>query len=283
VILDDILAHKADEVERRKARLPLAEVRARAEAAEAPRDFRSALAHRDVAIIAEVKRASPAKGALRLDLDPAVLADGYAGAGAAAVSVLTDERFFRGSDADLRAVRAAIPLPVLRKDFVLEPYQLFEARALGADAVLLIVRALSQDRLKALADLAITLGMASLVEVHDGQELERAIAVGTSLIGINNRDLTRMTVDLATSERLLSHMPADVIAVSESGIRTAADVRRLGALGASAVLVGEALVTSPDPPALLAELVAAGRSPSGELEPTSPRPGDPLRSSAAGG
>jgi indole-3-glycerol phosphate synthase len=283
VILDDILAHKTDEVERRKARLPLTEVRARAEVTEAPRDFRSALAQRDVAVIAEVKRASPAKGALSLDLDPALLAVSYADAGAAAVSVLTDERFFNGSDADLRAVQAAIQLPVLRKDFVLEPYQLFEARVLGADAVLLIVRALSQDRLKALVDLAMALGLAALVEVHDDEELERAVDVGATLIGINNRDLTRMTVDLATSERLLSRVPADVVAVSESGIRTADDVQRLGSLGASAVLVGEALVTAPDPPARLAELVAAGRRLSHQVDLTARRLGDPLHSSAGGG
>lgn len=283
MILDDILAHKTDEVERRKARLPLTEVRARAEVTEAPRDFRSALAQRDVAVIAEVKRASPAKGALSLDLDPALLAVSYADAGAAAVSVLTDERFFNGSDADLRAVQAAIQLPVLRKDFVLEPYQLFEARVLGADAVLLIVRALSQDRLKALVDLAMALGLAALVEVHDDEELERAVDVGATLIGINNRDLTRMTVDLATSERLLSRVPADVVAVSESGIRTADDVQRLGSLGASAVLVGEALVTAPDPPARLAELVAAGRRLSHQVDLTARRLGDPLHSSAGGG
>jgi indole-3-glycerol phosphate synthase len=280
-----IAAHKRAEVARRQAARPLTVVRAAAEAAPPPRDFAAALAgaagellqpagppqkaseasHSGCAsarraplrLIAEVKRVSPAKGALNPDLSPAQMARVYAAAGAHALSVLTDEAFFHGSDADLQAARAAVALPVLRKDFVLEAYQVYEARALGADAVLLIAALLDGAALADLHALATALGLAALVEVHDPDEVERALAAGATLVGINNRDLRTFEVDLATTERVRPLLPAGVTVVSESGIATPADVRRVLAAGAHAILVGEALVTAPDPAARVRELLGA--------------------------
>ena len=260
MILDDIVAHKGVELAERAAREPLDSVAARAAAAPAARDFRAALAGTELAVIAEIKRISPASGALRPGLDAAETAARYAEAGAAAISVLTDEHFFGGSDRDLAAVRRAVRTPVLRKDFVIDPYQVHEARALGADAVLLIVRALGRSRLAELVALVESLGMAALVEVHTVGELTVAADLGASLIGINNRDLTRMTVDLDTTARLRPLVPPGVTVVAESGIRTAEDAHRLRALGVDAILVGEALVTAEDPAERLRELVAAGRA-----------------------
>ncbi|HEX9884889.1 MAG TPA: indole-3-glycerol phosphate synthase TrpC [Longimicrobiales bacterium] len=221
-----------------------------AEAREAPepRDFRGALRlGSSVALIAEVKRRSPGAGDIRPDLDPAGLAADYAGSGAAALSVLTDARYFGGSLDDLRRVRAAVDIPLLRKDFTLVPDQVAEARAAGADAVLLIVRILEGDRLRELAQVAAELGLAALVEVHDATDLERAVAAGAELIGINNRDLTRFVTDLGTTRSLLAGVPEDVVVVSESGIRDTGDVDTVGGWGVDAVLVGEALLRAPDP------------------------------------
>lgn len=206
-------------------------------------------------LIAEIKRASPSRGWLRPDLDPAALAQAYAQSGAAAISVLTEPAFFRGSLADLASVRGAVELPVLCKDFILDPYQVYEARAWGADAILLIVAALGLPELKALLELARGLGMSALVEVHQAEEVERALAAGASLIGINNRNLVDFGVDLNTSLRLRPLIPPDIPVVSESGIRTAQDVQHLKAAGVNAILVGEALVTSPDPGAKIKELL----------------------------
>jgi indole-3-glycerol phosphate synthase len=267
MILDDILIHKAQEVAERKRRVPESRVRACAARAAPSLDFRGALAGPGVSVISEIKRASPAKGALNLDLDPAGLAGRYATGGAAAISVLTDERFFAGSDADLQAVRAAVAVPVLRKDFLVDPYQVYEARAIGADAVLLIVRALSRVQLSELQGLARALGMSSLVEVHTAEELEVAIEIGASLVGINNRDLTRMVVDLETTARLRPLVPPEVVLVSESGVKSADDVHYLANLGVDAVLVGESLVTAPDPAERLRELVLAGQSSVGVVAP----------------
>ena len=260
MILDEILAHKAVELAARITREPLSSVAARAAAAPPPLDFRAALAGPDLAVIAEIKRSSPVAGALRPDLDAAATAARYVAAGAAAISVLTDERFFGGSDRDLLAARRAVGAPVLRKEFVVDPYQVHEARALGADAVLLIVRALGREQLAELAALAGELGMAALVEVHTERELAVALDLGSTLVGINNRDLTRMAVDLETTARLRPLVPPGVTVVGESGIRTPDDVRRLHRLGVDAVLVGAALVTADDPGARLGELVAAGRA-----------------------
>lgn len=259
MILDEILAHKRVEVEERRGRTPLAEVRRAAEQAPPVRGLREALLLPGLSVIAEVKRRSPARGVLRQAADPAALAATYQAAGARAISVLTDRRFFDGSDDDLRAARRRVSLPVLRKDFVLDEYQLWEARALGADAVLLIARALEARRLRALLELATHLGMDALVEVHDAAEIEAALGAGAQVIGINNRDLATMQVDLGTTPRLRPLVPPGRTVVSESGVREPADLEALRACGVDAVLVGEALMSAADPAAALQALVSAGR------------------------
>jgi indole-3-glycerol phosphate synthase len=200
-----------------------------------------------VALIAEVKRRSPGAGEIRPGLEPAVLGRGYATHGAAAISVLTDGQYFGGSLGDLAAVKAATNVPILRKDFVIDPIQVSEARAAGADAVLLIARILDDAQLVSLRAAATSLGLTALVEVHDEVELERAVHAGAKVIGINNRDLATFKTDLAVTLRLLERVPPDAVVVSESGIRTRADVERLGQEGVHAVLVGEALLRAPDP------------------------------------
>jgi indole-3-glycerol phosphate synthase len=261
-ILDRILAHKQAEINGAQQRRPLAAVREAAERAAPPRDFMEALRAPGVSLIAEVKRASPSSGVLRPDLDPAAMARGYEAAGAAAVSVLTDTRFFQGSLADLRAVRDAVALPVLRKDFILAPYQIYEARAAGADAMLLIAAALENAMLQKLHTVATTLGMAALVEIHNRSELDRVLDAldvnSRSLLGINNRDLHTFDVDLATTAALRPHVPAGAVLVAESGVRTPADVTALAGLGVDAILVGTALVTAPDPGAKARSLIEAG-------------------------
>jgi indole-3-glycerol phosphate synthase len=255
--LGEITAWKREEVARRAAVRPLAEVRAAAECASPPRDFAGAVAGPPVRLIAEIKRVSPAKGALNRGLSPAGMARTYAAAGAHALSVLTDERYFHGSDADLREAREAVELPVLRKDFVTSSYQVYEARALGADAVLLIAGMLEASQLAELHALARAMSMGVLVEIHTTEEVPAALAAGPSLVGINNRDLASFRVDLATTRRVRPSLPSDVTVVSESGIATAADVRELVEAGATAILVGEALVTAPDPAVRIGELLGA--------------------------
>jgi indole-3-glycerol phosphate synthase len=255
-VLEAILEHKREEVQARRQVTPPAEVRRLAEAAPPPRGFAASLRQPGMRVIAEVKRVSPAKGALRLDADAPALAQLYEQGGAAAISVLTDQRFFGGSDEDLRAVRAAVSLPVLRKDFLIDEYQVWEARALGADAVLLIVRALDDPTLVTLRERAEALGMDALVEVHTRDELERAAACGATLIGINNRDLATLRVDVANTFPLLPYVPAGVTVVSESGISQPAHTARLAVHGVHAVLIGEALVVADDPVWLLRELIA---------------------------
>jgi indole-3-glycerol phosphate synthase len=228
--------------------------------APAARGFRDALASPDrVALIAECKRRSPGAGEIRPDLDPVALIRGYERAGARALSVLTDTEYFGGSLDDLRAVRGVTTLPVLRKDFTLDPMQILEARVAGADAVLLIVRILSDPELSALHSEALSFGLEVLVEVHDEAELERALALGARLVGINNRDLSTFTTDLDTTVRLLDAVPDDVVLVSESGIRTPQDVARLGEAGVDAILVGETLLRSPDPEAAAHRLAGVVR------------------------
>lgn len=257
--LSDILARKAQEVEAGRRRLPERELRARMASAPPPRDFAGALSLRGgpVRIVAEVKRRSPSAGAIAAALDAPAQAARYAEAGAACISVLTDGPGFGGSLADLAAVRARVSLPLLRKDFVLDRYQLLEARAAGADAALLIAAALPGDRLPPLLDACGELGLAALVEVHDRAELEAALAAGASLLGVNNRDLRTFEVDLARSEELLPLVPAGARGVAESGVRTPADARRLRAAGAANLLVGEALVRAEDPGKLLREMMDA--------------------------
>ncbi len=231
-------------------------------AADAPptRDFPTAIGDRSaVALIAECKRRSPGAGPIRPDLDPATLTGGYERAGASALSVLTDREWFGGSLADLEAVRQATTIPILRKDFTLDALQVVEARAGGADAVLLIVRILNDDVLRSLLGLATELAMAALVETHAGGEIERALDAGASIIGINNRDLDTFTTDLDTTLRLLDRVPSEVTVISESGIRNADDVARLARAGVDAVLVGETLLRAPDPEACAASLSAVAR------------------------
>ena len=242
MILDDIIAHKRQEVETQKQRVPFDDIRARAQAASAPRDFADALQRDTLALIAEIKRASPSRGALNTIADPVSLARVYAENGTAAISVLTDEKFFNGSLDDLSAVRASITIPVLRKDFIVDAYQIFESRAASADAILLIVRVLSDAQLREYPACAHDLGLGVLVEIHDERDLERALAANAHVIGINNRNLADFTVDLATTERLAPQIPRDKIIVAESGVFTHDDVLRASRAGARAVLVGEALV-----------------------------------------
>jgi indole-3-glycerol phosphate synthase len=256
--LDGILARKAAEVTARRAALPERELAARARDAAPPRGFDAALSARGgpLRVIAEVKRASPSAGAIQTGLDAAAQARRYTDAGAACVSVLTDGPGFGGSLEDLATVRAAVGVPLLRKDFVLDRYQLLEARAHGADAALLIVAALGDDRLRTLLEGCAGLGLSALVEVHDEPELETALVAGARLVGVNNRDLRTFAVDLAVSERLLPLLPEDVKGVAESGIRSPADARRLHRSGAANLLVGEALVRAEDPGRLLREMGA---------------------------
>ncbi|MBN2303422.1 MAG: indole-3-glycerol phosphate synthase TrpC [Anaerolineae bacterium] len=253
-VLDQILAHKVEEIAARKVRASAASVIAAAREAFPPRDMRAAVRRDTVALIAEVKRASPSKGLLVENFDPVALGTIYAQHGAAAISVLTDEQFFLGHLDYLTAVRAAVDVPVLRKDFVIDPYQVYEARAAGADAVLLIVAALENAQLADLHALITGLGMTALVEVHDADELDRALRIDPPLIGINNRDLRTFDVDLDTTARLMRQVPNSVTLVAESGIFTASDVRQMGAVGAHAILVGESLVKADDIAALVREL-----------------------------
>lgn len=246
-VLDDIIAHKRSEL--RRARRSVGDLEADCRRLPPARDFTAALRARPprrVSLIAEVKRASPSQGVLRADLDPALQARAYARAGAAAISVLTDEKYFHGSLDDLVAVRAAVDVPVIRKEFILEEYQLWESRSAGADAVLLIVAALERQALGDLLHAAKGIGLGTLVEVHTAEELERALGLGAPVVGVNNRDLQTLETSLAPSLGLLPRIPLGPVAVSESGITTGADVERVVAAGAHAVLVGEGLVRAPD-------------------------------------
>jgi indole-3-glycerol phosphate synthase len=248
-VLARICAAKRAAVARRKAALPLSGLEARLPTTP-PRGFRRALeaklASERLALIAEIKKASPSQGLIRPDFDPPTLARAYAAGGAACLSVLTEETWFQGADAHLRAAAAAVDLPCLRKDFILEPYQVVEARAIGADCVLLIMAALDDGRARALCDLAHALHLDVLVEVHDEPELERALELQSTLIGINNRNLKTLQVDLATTERLAPLMSGDRLLVSESGLYRHADLERMAAAGARCFLVGEALMRQPD-------------------------------------
>jgi indole-3-glycerol phosphate synthase len=265
-ILDEIVKRTQADVRDRQVRIPLAELRSRCRDASPTRDVVGRLrrpagagTRRDgaVRVIAEIKQASPSRGVIRADFDPVALARSYAAGGADAVSVLTDAPFFHGSLTHLNAVRRAVDLPLLRKDFHLDPYQVWEARAAGADAVLLIVAALSPTALQDLLGLARDLGLAALVEVHSGIELEVALACGAQLIGINNRDLRSFAVSLETTFGLLRFVPAGTIVVSESGIAKPEQVTRLAAAGVDAILVGEGLLRHADVDLALKRLIGA--------------------------
>ena len=252
--LDDILSvHRARATADPR---PLDVVVARGRRAPAPRDFAAALRGPGLAVIAEVKRRSPSKGPLAPDLVPGILARSYEAGGAAALSVLTDEEHFGGSPADLVEARSSVGLPVLRKDFTVDALDFADARLMGADAVLLIVAALDDVELKAFHDLAVELGMATLVEAHDEAEVERALSAGAAIVGVNQRDLVTFRVDTDRAVRVAGAIPDGVIKVAESGIRDGDDARRLADAGYDAILVGEHLVTSRDAAGALRELVS---------------------------
>ncbi len=256
-LLDQIVRDKRAEVVRRKGEISRSELEARGRHLPPARDFRGALQPRPparVRLIAEVKKASPSRGVLRESFDPVALARTYAAAGASALSVLTDATYFHGAPEHLKQVRASVDLPLLRKDFVLDEYQLWESRALGADAVLLIVAALERLELRDLLQTAKGIGLGALVEVHTARELDQALAVDSSIIGINNRDLQTLETRVETSLELLPRVPPGPAVVSESGLFTRSDVERVVAAGAHAVLVGEALVTAADVAAKVREL-----------------------------
>lgn len=257
-VLKKILAAKADEVAAARRARPLPELRREAEAMPPTRGFAAALAARvgagQAAVIAEIKRASPSKGLLRADFDPPAIARSYLAGGAACLSVLTDGPFFQGSLDDLRAVRAAVDLPLLRKDFLLDAYQIYEARAAGADCILLIVAALDDVRLRDFAALARELGLDTLVEVHDEAELDRAARLEPTLLGVNNRNLHTFETTLDTTVRLARRAPAGCLLVAESGIHSRDDVALIRAADVHAFLVGEAFMRAPDPGARLREL-----------------------------
>jgi indole-3-glycerol phosphate synthase len=257
-ILDRILAVKRSEVAAAQSRVPLGELRAMAERESAARDFvggmRRRIAAGEAAVIAEIKKASPSRGVLRADFRPAEIAASYQRHGAACLSVLTDRQFFQGAPGFLQEARAACDLPVLRKDFLVDPYQLYEARVMGADAVLLIVAALDLPALRDFEAIAASLGMAVLVEVHDRRELDLALQLATPLLGINNRNLRSFAVSLQTTLELLPEIPADRLVVTESGILARPDVRLMREHGVHAFLVGEAFMRADDPGEALAAL-----------------------------
>ena len=260
-ILNKILATKKTEVAASKLAVSLDQLQAQAEAQGEPRDFVGSI-HKKImankaAVIAEIKKASPSKGVIREDFKPAEIAKSYEKAGAACLSVLTDEQYFQGSAAYLKQARAACKLPVLRKDFIIDEYQVFEARAMGADCILLIAACLDDAQLADMEAIALALDMAVLVEVHDQHEMDRALKLKTPLLGVNNRNLRTFEVSLQTTLDLLQDVPAQRILVTESGIQTREDVVRLRQAGVQAFLVGEAFMRQPEPGLALAELFQA--------------------------
>ena len=260
-ILQRILAVKAAEVRLGSEERPLKRLRAEAAQAPEPRDFlgalKAAVTSGRPAVIAEIKKASPSQGVLREPFDPAAIARSYAAAGASCLSILTDRQFFQGEAEYLKQGREACTLPVLRKDFIIDPWQVYESRAMGADCILLIVKALGDAQLRELATLASDLGMDALLEVHDGEELERALALMPPFVGINNRDLTSFHTDVGVTLGLLPRIPKGCLVVTESGIKTREDVARMRGHGVNGFLVGEAFMRADDPGLKLKELFSA--------------------------
>jgi indole-3-glycerol phosphate synthase len=258
--LGAIVAARRRQIEEARARRPLDTLKHAAQARAERRDFAAAISGGPLRVIAELKRASPSRGMLRQEYRCEAIAQGYEAAGAPALSVLTEERYFLGSLDDLETVRAAVRLPVLRKDFILEDYQIYESVAAGADALLLIVAALSDEDLRRFLELCRGLRVAALVEVHDESELERAVEAGAGIIGVNNRDLKTLEVELEISFRLRPGIPAGSLAVSESGIKTGEDLRRLAEAGYHAALIGERFMAAADPGAALREMLEGMRA-----------------------
>jgi indole-3-glycerol phosphate synthase len=257
MILDGIVEHKREEVEQHKAKTPLALLEERIDIAGRPRNFRDALRREGISLIAEIKRASPSKGDILPGVNAVDLAGVYEQSGARALSILTDEKYFKGTIDDLTSVHNSVRIPCLRKEFIIDPYQIYEARAAGADAVLLIVRILTDHQLRDFQALTASLGMASLVETHSEAEIERAIANGAHIIGINNRDLDTLVVDVNTTLQLKRRVPGGHLLVSESGIYTRDHVKRLEDGGVDAILVGESLLSSGNIHAKIRELLGA--------------------------
>jgi indole-3-glycerol phosphate synthase len=253
--LSAILTAKRDEIAAAKARVPQAQLERLASARPAPRGFAAALDLPGVRIIAEIKRASPSLGNIRLDLDPALTAHAYAAGGAAALSVLTEPAYFKGSAADLQFARDAVTVPVLRKDFIIDPYQVYETAAMGADAMLLIVRILDDEQLNVLHALALALGLDVLTEVFDEQDAARANALGATLVGINNRDLAHFKTDITQATRLSASLRPGTAVVALSGIHSADDIRQTLANGIRRFLIGEALVRQADPTSTLRDWI----------------------------
>jgi len=260
-VLESIIEGVREDLAARESALPFEKIKELAAKAPPPRDAISALRAADIGVIAEVKRRSPSKGELALIADPAALAKDYAAAGARVISVLTEQRRFGGSLADFDAVRAVVDVPLLRKDFVVSPYQVHEARLHGADLVLLIVAALEQNALVALLDRVESLGMTALVEVHTAEEADRALEAGAKVIGVNARDLHTLEVDRDVFGRIAPGLPFETVKIAESGVRGPGDLMAYAGAGADAVLVGEGLVASDDPKAALIQLVTAGSHP----------------------
>lgn len=258
-ILDEIMAFHRENLPKIKREVPLSDVQAFAALAPAPVDFYAALKQPGVSLIAECKKASPSKGLMVPHYDPVYLARTYAFGGASAISVLTDTRHFQGTLEDLRDVKDALPqIPVLRKDFIFEPYQIYEARAAGADAILLIASVLGVNQMRDLLALAQEMGMGVLVEVHTEQELERALSINPNIIGVNNRNLQTFEVDFANTARLRALIPAEIVVVAESGLKSADDVLAMKEIGVDAILVGETLVKQKDPLQIVRAFVKAG-------------------------
>ncbi len=254
-MLDKIVADKREELKQTKKAVPASELKARIAGRAGTLDFAAALKSDHVSLIAEVKRASPSKGALLRNFDPPALARTYADNGAAAISVLTESRYFGGHIDHLAGIRETVDIPLLRKDFIFDPYQVYESRAFGADALLLIVAILGPGQLDELLSMSQELGLSCLVEVHNENEVEKALRSGAQIIGINNRDLRTLNVDIGTTQRLRQLIPADKIVVSESGVSSRQDIDNLKNLGVNAALVGEALLTAADIKAKIRELV----------------------------
>jgi indole-3-glycerol phosphate synthase len=257
MFLEKILESKREEIERRKIALPLSELKRRLAESPFPLDFDGAIRSRARALVAEVKRSSPSRGRIREDFDPVAIARIYAENGAAAISVLTESRFFEGRDSFLQDIRQNVGLPLLRKDFIIDPYQIYETRLLGGDALLLISRALGADQLQEFIRLSSDLGLSPLVEIHDEADLEKAISAGARIVGINNRDLSTFATNLEVSLRLAPLVPQGMTVISESGIRSRKDMERLESAGIRAFLVGETLMREKDIRGKIQELLSA--------------------------